>query len=876
MSIRAACPKCGHTFKLADNLAGKKIRCTECEAIVPVPAADEDAAEGNRSRPSAKKSSSPADRGAEKEAPTRRKREETHEDKPRPVRATRGKGLSLWLVGAGVVLLLVMLGGGITGGILLIRNRAHTTEPIQAQNQAQLPTPIVEWTDKEADGTPAAGAKGLKIYYRGKLVRIVPLAEPIREKSLEVWCTIPNLDQRRALVLGIEDGDNWDGILLGELVAREWYPGSSYGHRSGSLGGRPETAAPTEVIHLVMVYATDGRITLYRNGQQHGSFLPTGANAGLRTFPAENTRFQIGANAEGKGAFQGDIVAARMYNRALLPSEVTAIFDAGKDRWKPSGGGDKPTPGGGTIDVAKLIRKWDIANAPGRRMEFQPGGVCKLLQMTDGVEKEVFATTYKVEGDTLTLTDEKASRQENFGKIKRLTDDECIILDPKGESIVLRRPGYEGGGLVANFQNQTDLHRFGIAYSNYVQGENNTPATIEDLAPYVENDARLVKAVRDGILILYWNVDVVKLTASSPSTVLGYEKDTPTKGGLVVLVNADTKLMTADEFKKATKPPSGGVNPPIKLPDFTELFSVESGFKNSEGKSTGATGIAISGDGKTAIVMASIDKGNVQVWDLENRKKLYQFDNKSGSMLPVAISPDGKLGAYATQQSPSIAIIDLTSGKELRQLRKKGNIPLYFFTTGLAFSPAGDLLIVASDKEILGWNPTTGEQRLAWTESEEITALSNFFDKGKKIASATAKGVKVWDVDLGKDVQKFDPALKDDKVKKLFVTEDGKRLGLQGFYDPFKILDTSNGTVLKEFRGSPGVFSSVRLLPDGHTILYNGDWDYVVQDTNTGKKREFGAIKDVRHYPVAVTNDGTKFVTSDETGRITVWSRKAR
>src|SRR5262249_17815649 len=106
----------------------------------------------------------------------------------------------------------------------------------------------------------------------------------------------------------------------------------------------------------------------------------------------------------------------------------------------------------------------------------------------------------------------------------------------------------------------------------------------------------------------------------------------------------------------------------------TERFSLDTGIKKDDGKPVGTTGIAVSPDGKLVLAMASVSQrnaGNVQVWDLENRKKLYQYDNPIGSMLPVAISPDGKLGAYASQFPAQIVLIDLTNGKEVRQLRKK-------------------------------------------------------------------------------------------------------------------------------------------------------------------------------------------------------------
>jgi hypothetical protein len=40
MPIRVLCPQCETSYNLADTLAGKKIRCKKCEAIVAVPAAN--------------------------------------------------------------------------------------------------------------------------------------------------------------------------------------------------------------------------------------------------------------------------------------------------------------------------------------------------------------------------------------------------------------------------------------------------------------------------------------------------------------------------------------------------------------------------------------------------------------------------------------------------------------------------------------------------------------------------------------------------------------------------------------------------------------------------------------------------------------------
>ena len=181
---------------------------------------------------------------------------------------------------------------------------------------------------------PAAEARGLKIYVKGKLVRVVPLTKPIREKSFEVWCTIANLDQRKTTLIGIDDGvETWDGIVFADQNLREWIPGSSGGQRSGKLDGPVEAARPTDVVNLVMVYDTTGTIWLYRNGQLHSTFRPPpGPNATLRAYPAEGSRLAIGSDSGGPNLFQGEVKLARLYDHALAPTEITSLFNDGKGR----------------------------------------------------------------------------------------------------------------------------------------------------------------------------------------------------------------------------------------------------------------------------------------------------------------------------------------------------------------------------------------------------------------------------------------------------------------------------------------------------------------------------------------------------------------
>jgi len=42
MSLSVACPGCGREYRVKDELAGKKIRCKECDAVIAIPQPDED------------------------------------------------------------------------------------------------------------------------------------------------------------------------------------------------------------------------------------------------------------------------------------------------------------------------------------------------------------------------------------------------------------------------------------------------------------------------------------------------------------------------------------------------------------------------------------------------------------------------------------------------------------------------------------------------------------------------------------------------------------------------------------------------------------------------------------------------------------------
>jgi serine/threonine protein kinase len=205
--------------------------------------------------------------------------------------------------------------------------------------QAATPAPLFVWTNKETTPVTAeTGNKGWHLFYKGKLVKIVTPTESIQERSLEVWLTISNLDQRNTAVIGMNDaGGNWDSLMYAPMATRQWYPGSSGGgdgHRSKNLNGEVESSEPKELIHLVLVYEKTNQITLYRNGKVYGTpFVSAGhPDSGILTYPASGVRINIASAGGEYLAFQGDVKEASLYTVPLLQREVKTLYDGGKAR----------------------------------------------------------------------------------------------------------------------------------------------------------------------------------------------------------------------------------------------------------------------------------------------------------------------------------------------------------------------------------------------------------------------------------------------------------------------------------------------------------------------------------------------------------------
>jgi hypothetical protein len=152
------------------------------------------------------------------------------------------------------------------------------------------------------------------------------LVTQVREKTLEAWVSVADVNQKGGGIIGIQtlDGNTFDSIVYGELEPRRWLAGSNFYERTQNFGGEEEKSNPQTLVHVAIVYQADGTIIGYRNGVRYGKPY---SSKGPVVFSAKTSQVIIGLRhsppGENKG-MRGAIERARLYDRALTDDEIAA------------------------------------------------------------------------------------------------------------------------------------------------------------------------------------------------------------------------------------------------------------------------------------------------------------------------------------------------------------------------------------------------------------------------------------------------------------------------------------------------------------------------------------------------------------------------
>jgi hypothetical protein len=122
-------------------------------------------------------------------------------------------------------------------------------------------------------------------------------------------------------------------------------------------------------------------------------------------------------------------------------------------------------------------------------------------------------------------------------------------------TLVLASPGCDSKEAAARAKRTNQLTAVGIAYHRCIVVTGKGPADADELGKSLVDAAEALAAVKAGEIVVIWNA---RIPADCPDgtshTVLAYEKDAPARGGVVLLCDTATQVMTAQEFGAKAKP----------------------------------------------------------------------------------------------------------------------------------------------------------------------------------------------------------------------------------------------------------------------------------------------------------------------------------
>jgi hypothetical protein len=105
-----------------------------------------------------------------------------------------------------------------------------------------------------------------------------PLTTSLREKTLEAWVRVGDLNQRGGGSVALEtpDGGRFDAITFGERQPRRWAAGSEGFARTKAPEASDETAGAGETVHVAITHAAELDAALFRNGVARADTVAAG------------------------------------------------------------------------------------------------------------------------------------------------------------------------------------------------------------------------------------------------------------------------------------------------------------------------------------------------------------------------------------------------------------------------------------------------------------------------------------------------------------------------------------------------------------------------------------------------------------------------
>lgn len=220
-------------------------------------------------------------------------------------------------------------------------------------------------------------------------------------------------------------------------------------------------------------------------------------------------------------------------------------------------------------------------------------------------------------------------------------------------------------------------------------------------------------------------------------------------------------------------------------------------------------------DGKQ-LISASSDN-TVRIWSLENATEIGSMRTPGSPILDVSLSPDGQmLATVDTFLTNCVKVWDISTASFIGVLPKTN-----WTAHRCIYTPQGDLVTTGADREVILWNPKTGEKIRSFEGiTANVTTVDLWMPNDSTVAAICNDGtVYLWNIETA---QLLRTVPGERVIAATGVPNEHLTITAQIDHN-VRIHQLPGGDVLRTFRGhTTSVHSGVAFSPDGKYVLSGG------------------------------------------------------
>jgi WD40 repeat protein len=212
------------------------------------------------------------------------------------------------------------------------------------------------------------------------------------------------------------------------------------------------------------------------------------------------------------------------------------------------------------------------------------------------------------------------------------------------------------------------------------------------------------------------------------------------------------------------------------------------------------------------LVTSSADK-TLRVWDLDTGKQVGEpLLNHECAVWKIAASPDGR---WVVSGGWNGSILVWEVARDKTDLKRE---PVSFkgheiLLRGLVFAPDSETFASASnDLTICVWKRVTGQMVLGPLRLDELPNSVSYSFNGRKLAAGTDKHIIVWNATNGEELLKIQK-----RAYRIAFTPDSLRL-VSGDWTEIRIFDVTTGDIIKQFDAHTDNFYAIAIAPNGSKL----------------------------------------------------------